>query len=337
MSQRNEDVELVRAQLRRLADDVEPAPDALPRLLSAARRSSARRRRRPVLLGVSAALACATFIGAALGFFAQPRSTPVAVLPDSYVATARPGVIAAFDVRTGRQQAEVARVAGADGSDLATDSGRVLAAVSTPSGRRVVEITPQGERRTIAEVADGRALTAGGGRVAYVDGANQVVALGAGGRRELPLRGTTVLDLALADDGRLALLVERAGAHEVLIAGPEATTLDGSARLQVTSPCGPLAIAWRDRSVAAVEPDCSLTSARVATYDSATGRKIGAGAVFDTPPLNAAGLDLSTDELDRLLVSATGRGQWLVDGTEVQPIPPACDPQGHCADGPATF
>ncbi|MFC7342097.1 hypothetical protein [Saccharopolyspora griseoalba] len=336
MSQRKEDVELVRAQLHRLVDDVEPAPDALPRLLSAARRRSARRRV-PVLVGVSAALACAAFVGLALGLFAQSRSTPVAVQPDSYVAAAQPGVIAAFDVRTGRQKAEVARVRGADGSDLATDSGRVFTSVSTPRGRRVVEIAPDGERRTIAEVADGRALTAGGGRVAYVDGANHVVTLGAGGRRELPLDGMAVLDLALADDGELALLVERAGTRDVLVAGPGATTLDGSRELRVVAPCGPLAIAWRADSVAAVEPDCSMRRARVATYDAAAGRKLAAGQAFDTPPLAPDGLDLSADELGRFLVSAADRGQWLVDGTQVRRIPPACDPEGHCADGSATF
>jgi hypothetical protein len=336
LSQRNEEAELLRAQLHRLVDDVEPAPDALPRLLSAARRRSARRRL-PVVVGVSAALACATFVAVALGFFAQPRSTPVAVQPDSYVAAPRPGVIAAFDLRTGRQKAEVARVRGADGSDLATDSGRVFTSVSTGRGRRVVEITQEGERRTIAEVADGRALTAGGGQVAYVDGANRVVALGAGGRRELPLHGMTVLDLALADDGRLALLVERESTRDVLIAAPGVTTLDGSRELRVVAPCGPLAIAWRDRSLAAVEPDCSLRRARVATYDATSGRKLGAGEAFDTPPLDSGGLDLSADELGRFLVSATDRGQWLVDGAQVRRIPPACDPEGHCADGSATF
>lgn len=337
MSQDTEDAELVRAQLHRLVEDVEPAPDALPKLLSAARRRRARRRR-PVLVGVSAALACATFIAVLAGYFAQPRSTPIAVHPDSYVASTKPGVIAAFDVRTGRQKGEVARVVGADGSDLATDAGRVFIPVSTEKGRGVVEITRDGERKKIATVADGRALTAGGGRVAYVDGANYVVALGPTGRRDLPVRGMTVLDLALADDGRLALLVERGSNREVVIAGPDVTTLDGSVALRGNPECGPLAIAWREDAVAALEPvNCSPGRARVATYDGDTGRKRSAGTPFETPGLRPGEPDLSADEVGRFLVSAMDRGQWLVDGADVKRIPPACDREGYCTDGPATF
>ncbi|MBB5152908.1 hypothetical protein [Saccharopolyspora phatthalungensis] len=341
---RTREVDLLRTQLHRLVEDVEPRPDALPRLLA-----NARQRRSPwrPLLAVAgaAAVAAAAFVVAMPRLPGQQAPEPVSVRPDSYLAAPEPGVITSFDVLSGRQNQAVARVNGADTKVLATDGDRVYTLVSTAAGRRVVEVTLGGGQQVLpGNVGDGRLLAAGGGRIAYLDG-NDVVVVHAM-QQQTPQQRIAippelrVNDLALAGDGRLAVL---AGRHDsrrslVLLLAPDANSLAGHVEAVPEASCGPVAIAWSGRDVAALQPvDCGGEQARVATYAADSGRKIGAGVPFRTPPLTAVGTRLSTDSLGRFLVSSDGRGQWLVDGSAIRPIPPACTTGGVCTPGPSTF
>ncbi|SFS92933.1 hypothetical protein [Saccharopolyspora flava] len=318
MNELDRDTELVRARLQRAVADVEPAPDALPTLLSAARRRRAPYRR-PTFLIVAAAAVVAVFAGVAVSV-QTPTPQPVSVRPGDYLAAVNGGVIASFDVTSGRERTELARIDGGEVTDLAGDADRVYAAVSTADGGRVVEVAAGGQRQ-LAETADGRALTANGGRLAYADG-DRVVVWAGGARRDLPTPGLRVLDLALSGDGRLALLAERGGPAELLLTGPEPTTVEGAERVP-TGSCAPLAITGAGRDIAVLEPaDCTaLDRARVATYAADTGRKIAAGTPFATPQLTAGPVGLSTDVQGRALVAMPGRGQWLVDGAQILPIP----------------
>ena len=336
MNELDRDTELVRARMHRAVDDVEPAPDSLPRLLAAARRRRRAPYRRPTFLVVAAAAVVAIFTGVALGF-QNPSPQPVSVRPGNYVAAVGAGTIASFDVASGRSQGEFARIAGGEVTDLAGDQGRVFALVSTSEGGRAVEVTAGGGQRVLAGVGDGRALTAAGGRVAYADG-DRVVLWTGGVRRDLPTPGVRVVDLALSGDGRLALLAERTGSAELLLTGPDPSTVEGSLPVQ-TGPCGPLAIAGSGAEIAALEPaDCAVPGrARVATYAADSGRKLAAGVPFATPPLHPDHLGLSADPQGRALVSLPGRAQWLVDGPEVLPIPQPCAGSGPCTAVPATF
>ncbi|PKW15010.1 hypothetical protein [Saccharopolyspora spinosa] len=335
------DVDLLRAQLHRLVEDVEPKPDALPRLLAATRRR--RSPRRPLLALVGAvAVAAAAFVVASLVIPGQQEPEPVSVQPDSYLAAPAPGVIASFDVRSGRENQEVARVDGADAGVLATDHDRVYTTVSTSDGRRIVEVLLRGGQRVLpGDVGDGRLLTAGGERVAYLDGNAVVVVQGGGQRQRIAIPPELrVDDLALADDGRLAVLAGQQGSRQslVLLLAPDATSLAGHVDAVPDATCGPVAIAWSGRDVAALQPvDCGGEQSRVATYAADSGRKIGAGVPFRTPPLAAGQARLSTDPLGRFLVSTKGKGQWLVDGSMIRPIPPACTDDGACAEGPGVF
>ncbi|QIZ36492.1 hypothetical protein [Saccharopolyspora sp. ASAGF58] len=334
------DVDLLRAQLHRLVEDVEPKPDALPRLLAATR--GRRSPRRPLLALVGAvAVAAAAFVVVSLGIPRQQEPEPVSVQPDSYLAAPAPGVIASFDLRSGRENQEVARVDGADAGVLATDRDRVYTTVSTSDGRRIVEVLLRGGQRVLpGDIGDGRLLTAGGGRVAYLDGKAVVVVHDGGQQQRIAIPPELrVDDLALADDGRLAVLAGHQGSQAlVLLLAPDATSLAGHVDAVPDATCGPVAIAWSGRDVAALQPvDCGGEQARVATFAADSGRKIGAGVPFRTPPLAAGQARLSTDPLGRFLVSTKGKGQWLVDGSVIRPIPPACTDDGACAEGPGVF
>ncbi|MEV0705501.1 hypothetical protein AB0I53_47375 [Saccharopolyspora sp. NPDC050389] len=334
------DVDLLRAQLHQFVEDVEPRPDALPRLLAGVRRR--RSPRRPLLAVVgAAAVAAAAFVVAMLAIPGQHDPEPVSVRPDSYLAAPEPGVIAAFDVLSGREDREVARVEGADTEVLAADHDRIYTVVSTADGRRVVEVNLQGGQRVLpGEFGDGRLLTAGGGRVAYLDG-NAVVVVRGESRQSIAIPPELrVHDLALAEDGRLAVLAGEQGSRQavVLLLAPDANSLAGHVEAVPDAACGPVAIAWSGPDVATLQPvDCDGGQARVATFAANSGRKIGAGVPFRTPPLTAGEARLSADPLGRFLVSTGKQGQWLVDGSVIRPIPPACSGAGACAPGPGTF
>lgn len=335
------DVDLLRAQLHQLVEDVEPRPDALPRLLAATRRRRSPRRPLLAVVGAAAVAAAAFVVVSLVGIPGQQEPEPVSVRPDSYLAAPAPGVIASFDVRSGRENQEVARVDGGDGGVLATDHDRVYTTVSTSDGRRIVEVLLRGGQRVLpGDIGDGRLLTAGGGRVAYFDGDAVVVVRGSQQQRIAIPPELRVDDLALADDGRLAVLAGNQGSRQalVLLLAPDATSLAGHVDAVPDVACGPVAIAWSGSDVAALEPvDCGGEQARVATFAADSGRKIGAGVPFRTPPLAAGEAQLSTDPLGRFLVSTRGKGQWLVDGSVIRPIPPACTDDGACAEGPGVF
>ncbi|MEB3367863.1 PQQ-binding-like beta-propeller repeat protein [Saccharopolyspora mangrovi] len=334
MNELDRDTELVRVRLQRAVADVEPAPDSLPRLLAAARRRRAPYRR-PTFLVLAAAVVVAVFVGVAVSF-QTPTPQPASVRPGDYVAAVRDGVVATFDVASGRERGEIARISGGAATELAGDQGRVYAMLSTSEGGRVVEVTAEGQR-PIADVRDGRALTAHGGRVAYSDGDHVVVWTG-GTRRDMPTPGMRVLDLALSGDGRLALLVERGARAELLLTDPEPSTVD-DARAVSTAGCAPLAITGAGQEIAALEAaDCTGPGrARVATYAADSGRKLAAGVPFATPPLPPGRVGLSADPQGRTLVSVPGEAQWLVDGPEVLPLPLPCAPAEPCTTLPATF
>ncbi|KAA5826563.1 hypothetical protein F1721_31250 [Saccharopolyspora hirsuta] len=332
------DVEVVRAQLHRLVDDVEPSPDALPKMLAAARRRKPSRRPLFAAIGAVAAAAVALVVAVAV-LPGQQQPTPVSAQPNSYLAAPEPGVIASFDIYSGRQNGVLSDIPGADPEVLATDRNRVLAVATTSDGRQLVEVAADGAKHVLpVPVGDARLLTAGGGRIAYQDGDSVVVLRGEQQRIALPA-GMRVDDLALSDDGRLALLAAEPGRDRasVLVLAPEATSL--ADHVEATSDaCGPVAIAWSGHDVAALEPPaCGAGQARVATFAANSGRKLGAGVPFRTPELTAGTARLSADPLGRFLVSTDGRGQWLVDGSEVRPLPPACTTSGACASGPGTF
>nr|WP_246331342.1 hypothetical protein [Saccharopolyspora hordei] len=325
--------------LHRAVDDVEPSPDALPRLLAAARRR--RSPKRPLLAALGAVAAAAVALVVAFVVLpGQQQPTPVSAQPNSYLATPQPGVIASFDVLSGRQNGVLSDVPGADPETLATDRSRVLVVAATTEGKRLVEVSADGAQRVLpVPVGDARLLAAGGGRIAYLDG-GAVVVLRDGQPQHIALpTGTRVDDLALSDDGRLALLAAEPGRHQasVLVLAPDATSWDGRVEA-VSDGCGPVAITWNGPDLAVLEPPaCAAGQARVATFAADTGRKLGGGVPFPAPELTPSTVELSADPLGRFLVSTSGGGQWLVDGSEVRPVPPACTRPGVCASGPATF
>ncbi|MER7078304.1 hypothetical protein SAMN02982929_05774 [Saccharopolyspora kobensis] len=333
------DVEMVRAQLHRMVDDVEPSPDALPKLLAGTRRRKAPRR--PLFAAIGAvAVAAVALVVALVVMPGQQQPAPVSAQPNSYLATLEPGVIASFDIFSGQQNGVLADVPGADPEVLTTDRNRVLAATSTSDGRRLVEIAADGAQHVLpVPPGDLRLLAAGGGRIAYPD-ADSVVLLRGGQQQRIALpAGTRVDDLALSDDGRLALLAAEPGRDQasVLVLARDATSLAGHVEA-ASEDCGPVAITWSGRDIAALEPPaCGDGQARVATFAADSGRKIGAGVPFRTPELAVGAVRISADPLGRFLVSTDGRGQWLVDGSAVRPLPPACTGDGGCATGPGTF
>lgn len=334
----------LRAKLQQLVDDVEPRPDALPRLLVATRR-----RRRPYLAvlrliaGAGAAVgATALLLVALLGIPGQPQNTtPVSVRPDSYVAQAEPGVIAAFDVSTGRQIGKLGTVAGAEGGTLTADGDQVYTTVAKADGREILKLSPNGEVEFVKSSVPSDVLAARGGRLAY-PADDAVVVLDGKAERRVPIpMGRVVVDLALDRDGRLAVVTrpegkQAKGTSVLYVVEPGATE---RSRLPLTRECGPLAITWSGTEVTALMPtQCGSTRVRVSTLNRTTGQQVGAGVPFDVrAELSGRNVELSADPLGRFLVSASNSGQWIVDGATVRSIPPACSPEGNCAGAPGTF
>jgi hypothetical protein len=342
---REEDV--LRGQLHDLVDDVEPRVDALPHVLAAARRRRSPRRRF-VMASVAAVgvAATAVFLVTVFALPGQvPRGAePVSVGPNSYLAEAEPGVIASFDVVSGRQLQQVARLSGRSAGVLAADGNHVYTVVVTGSGREIVEVLPNGEQRVVRGLpgdAQSPVLAARAGRVAFLD-RDGVVVLRNGAEQRLPVPpGVRVLDLALDPDGRLAVLTAPVapGPRGIHVVEPGAVSMSERPNIVPAGECGPLAIAWSGREVAALHPvDCASSRVRIATLDRASGEPIGAGVPFDSAPRRLdSGVRLSSDRLGRFLVGAADGRQWLVDGSDVRTVPPACSPSGACATAPGAF
>ena len=334
----------VRRRLSEAVDGVEPRPDALPRLLSAARRR--RSPRRPLIAVVAAgAAAVVAVVATTMQDTGQRQPQPVSVAPNSYVAQPRPGVISSFDVGSGEQLHQLARTP-APGGTLAADRDRVYVAVQRGGEQGIVEIHASGDQRVVEPMSQEHqvnGLAAGGGRVAYAT--NGVVVVGEGARqRRLPVPpGDTVLDLAVGDDGRVAVLTRsEPGPTQVHVVGAGETQWSERASVPTPGDCGALAIEWTGPELAALSSvDCAVNAKlRVSTFDPGNGEQIGAGVPFVVAPhrIDPQGVQLSTDRLGRFLVSASGTPQWLVDGGEVSVLPAPCTKDGDsCAAVPSTL
>lgn len=338
-----DDVDLVRAQLHCLVDEVEPRPDSLPRLLAASRRRRAPRRPLIAVAG-AAAIAAAFLVAVVVSPSEPPRMTePVSTAPNSYIAQAKPGVIASFDVVSGRQLDQVAHVPGTPTGALATDGDRIYTAVSGDTEAGIVEVSADGARRVVESRGESvEVLAAGAGRIAYVERDGVVIEQN-GAQHRIPARpGLRVIDLALGEDGRLAILAmsDVPGASGIYVVDPAAVSIPERPTI-VGLRCAPWAVSWTGTEVAALSPmDCgSSDEVRIGTFDSGSGEQIGAGVPFEvrSGPLDRTNVRLSTDRLGRFLVSGADTRQWLVDGADVLEVPPACAPDGACAEAPAMF
>ena len=337
-----DDVDLLRARFHELVDDVQPQPDALPRLLAAARRRRSPQRGLITVAGATVA-ATAVFLVALVVSPGKPPqdAAPVSVAPNSYVAQPRPGVIASFDVASGRQLRQLATVAG-EPKALVADGNRVYSAVSRGPAQSIVEVAPDGTQHAVQQAVDTPSptvLTAGGGRVAYLEKGAVTVSHGSQKHRIPVPPGTRVLELALAGDGRLAALTESAGGTAINLTDDTASTLAQRKPIRPVGGCAPLAITWSGANVAALSPTACRPGSpvRVATFNPDSGEQVAAGVPFDAGPGPYEGARLSADRLGRFLVSRTGSRQWLVDGGDVRPVPAPCAPDGGCAVLPATF
>lgn len=329
--------ELVRDRLHLLAEDVEPRPDALPVLLAATRR---RRRGRhiPLFAALTAATAVAVFFAVLVVVPGQRSAEPASIDPNSYVAQPSPGTVAEFDLGTGARGRQRAEVPGATGV-LAAD-GEHAYAVSRAGGiGRIVQLGPDGIERTVPGTGDVRGrVSAAGGRIAFATG-DAVAVLHGGTRATVPLPpGQRVRDLAVSQDGALAVLTtQRAGSAAELHVRPAE---GGSWRsLPQASGCGPVAVSFSGPDVAALQPvSCSDPRLRVSTLRPEDGRIVGGGAVLPTrQPLEAGQAQLSTDASGRHLVSVPDHGQWLVDGSDVRSVPWPCTREGECASAPGVL
>lgn len=333
--------DLLRGQLRRLAEDVEPRPDALPTLLASVRRR--RSPRRSLIATASTAVAAtALFLVALLAFpVGEPHGAqPVNVGPQSYAAQPQPGLIATFDVVSGRQLEILARVPDATASPLAADGNRVYVVVPGQTANKVIEIGRGGSQRAVQTISagqDGTPLAASSGRVAYLDGATLVVSSGDDQRRVPVPSGIRVFDLALDPAGRLAVLSapDTSGPAGIQVLEPDAVSWEMARSISSVRKCGPVAITWSGADLAALQPVvCGSGQMRVTTLDPNGDRQIGGGAPFDAGPRPLdVGTQLTTDALGRFLVSAPDARQWLVDGAEVRPLAPACASGARCVPG----
>ncbi|MBA8825497.1 hypothetical protein FHX42_002848 [Saccharopolyspora lacisalsi] len=337
------DAEMVREELHRYVEDVRPASDTLPRLLAATRRRRfSRRARRPLGAAVAVAVVATGAFLVALVVVPADRSVPapVGVAPNSYLAQPRPGVIAAYDLASGERIREVSRVPGRSPSPLAVHGKRVYAVAAERDRSAVVEIMPDGERRTIERAPAGQRITglaAGAGGVGYlVD--HEVVVVGERHSRGITVpRGVEVVDLAVGPRGGVAVLTRSRDsalrATSVRFAAAGATTLTPVLR----SECGPLAITWTETGVAALNSvDCRPGTMRIATFDPRSGERVAAGTPFEVGPSDGGvgRIGLSADLLGRYLVSAGGR-RWLVDGSHISGVPSKC--AGDCVAAPAVL
>lgn len=331
----------LRSGLHALVDDVEPRGDALAKLLAARRRHTRKAPRRPLFaVGGAAVAATAVFLVALVALPGAPRRPePVSVAPNSYVAASADGELASYDVLSGRQVRPLAQLGAPVRGAPAADGVRIFARIPAGGGEDVVGVSADGTRWRVAHATrPGSVLAAGGGRVAHVD-ADQVVVSGSGAEQRIPVpAGQRVTDLALGGDGRLAVLTSSGADSQLGVVPPGATTMRPLALPAGT--CGPLAVTWSGGKIAALSPaacDGSSGRVRITTVDE-NGEMIGAGAPVDLGALpGPERLQLSTDPLGRFLISVTGGGQWLVDGSAVRPVPRACAPSGECAAEPGTF
>lgn len=342
MSEREgaQDVEELRRGLHALVEDVEPRGDALARVLSARQRRSRRAPRRPLLAagGLAVAAAAAVVVALVPAQQGQPqRAEPVSVAPNSYVA-ATGSSVAAFDVLSGQRVRELGELGGPVRGALVADGQQVYARVAAGGGEDVVRISPDGELARVRHLAaPSPVLAAAGGNVAVLEPSGVVIS-GAGPERRIAVpAGMQVLDLALAPDGRVAVLTAEAGGNRIRVVPPGAAALD-QPPMPVVGVCGPLAIDFSGADLATLSPLCGGGAdgrVRISTLDGATGQPLGAGVPFAAGgPADAQRVQLSADRLGRFLVSA-GTGQWLVDEAVVRQVPPAC--ATTCATTPATF
>lgn len=327
----------LREQLHMLADDVEPRPDALPRILAAARRRRAVPRRPLAVVATAAAAMAAVFLGANL-IPQQNTPEPVSVQPNSYLAVLRPGVIASFDVLSGQQNGEFGRIPNSLPHPLTASGGRIYVTAPAPEGTQIIEVLRGGQQRALyrSDSASPK-LSAAGGRLAITD-RDAVVVLENSGQRRIPTPSDApVWDVALAADGTLAVLGGSTPRPDIWILPPGANSFGQATELDVPSGCGALAITWSGQRLAALQPvDCASGQYRVAVFDPKSGRQLSSGAPFHAGLLNTEQVQLSVDQLGRYLVS-TGRQQWLVDGAKIRPVPRACGENGACANAPGTF
>lgn len=337
--------EWVRARLRKAVEEVEPSPDALPRMLARARRRD--RTRVPALTTLGLVTAVCTVCAVMLVGWPQFGGTQsVSVHENSYVASAEPGVLASFDIVSGDHNQDLVRFPDTQVHAAVGSGDRVYASLSGPDGRRIVVVGEDGGWRTVVETSaavDASVLAAGNGQVAYLErqGERESIVLARdSARRDIPVpEGERVHDLAVGDDGRIAVLLgtPNGGDEEVRVLEPEAATLDVPPVSGLrTAECGPVAVTWSGSRVAALGPvDCAAEEFRVTIVNGTSGSIVGAGVPFPAGSLPAESPRLSTDRLGRFLVS-TGQQQWLVDGSDVRPVPEACVSE-QCARLPATL
>ena len=334
--------EWLRAQLRRAVEDVEPEPSAFGRVLARARRR--RHRRVPVLSAAVAAAAVCGLLGYVLvGLPAEDEPQPVSVRPNSYVAAAEPGVLAVYGLGDGGRGPDLAQFDGVRPQALAGTAENVYALVSGAQ-REILAVSPDGRRLPVArvpETADVSILAARSGRVAYVDrrsAGEAVVVVHGGQRQELDVPAdSSVRDVALTGDGRVAVLLGTGRSTELRLVDPAAGAVGGPAVSGLDSgQCGPLAVTGSERGVAVLRPAaCGSDEVRVAEVDGASGTVTGAGVPFTAGQLRAGRPQLSADRMGRVLVSA-GQRQWLVDGAVIREVPAQCDAE-ECTGRPVTL
>ncbi|MHA6802924.1 hypothetical protein [Salinifilum ghardaiensis] len=339
--ERESTAERLRAHLQRAVEDVEPEPGAFARVLARTRRR--RHRRVPVLsAAVTVAAACGLLVYVLAGSQPEGEPHPVSVRPNSYVATAEPGVLALYDIAGGGRGPDLARFDRSRPEALAGTAENVYVLVAGTQ-REIFAVSPDGQRRPVARVpdtADPSILAARSGRVAYVDrrAAGEAVVLVAGDRRrELDVpAGSSVRDVALTGGGRVGVLLGEGRSTELRVVDPSAGAVEGPAVSGLDSgECGPLAVTGSESGVAVLRPAaCGSGEVRVTKVDGASGAVTGAGVPFTAGELRPGRPQLSTDRLGRVLVSA-GQRQWLVDGAVVRDVPAQC--AADCAGRPATL
>lgn len=144
---RAEREELVRDRLHRLAQHVEPRPDALPVLLAATRRRR-RRRHAPLLAAVAAGAAAAVFFAVLVVVPGQHSAEPAGVRPDGYLAQPLPGSVAEFDLGSGAHDRELADVPGATGG-IAADGERAYAVSRVGGTGRIVQLGAEDRKSVV--------------------------------------------------------------------------------------------------------------------------------------------------------------------------------------------
>lgn len=330
--------ETLRVQLQAIVDDVEPAQDALPRLLVAARR---RGHGHQVVRGtgiVAVAAVAAVVLVLVMPKAAPTDTTPVGVATSSYVTQTRPGVLAYVDIGNGQTSRRIAQLSGPV-TALAAYHKKVYAAVPG----RIVGVSAEHEPRVVTP-RTGRvtALTASDYGVAYLSGDIAVVQRGDSARRIPVPPQLQAVDVALASDGRLAVLTTstapETGGVGVHIVGANSTFLPPATVIEPVNGCVSLAITWSGSHLAALRPvNCQAwAGVRVATFDPESGRLIGGGVPFRADRSVFDDIQLSAGRLGRFLVS-TGAKQWLIDGSAVRRLPQPCEPSSACADVPAVL